>query len=171
MSKLENLKPEDFRIIGAYVQLYNFLEFNCRRAVEVFAGAGMLQRPTAGKPQRVHVSKLVETARGVVERMDPAVEDVPDALAKLDEIERRRGFRNLLAHWAARRIPGQDAIVLFSMDGYDERQISGADVPFRDNARTAIIDLADIRGLLIHMADYDRWMGHKVAEWYARYPI
>ena len=171
LSKLESLTHEDFRIIGAYVQLYNFLEFNCRRAVEIFAGVGMLKGLAAEKPQRVHSSKLFETAKGVVARMDPTVEDVPDSLAKLDEIELRKGFRNLFAHWAARRIPGQDAIVLFSMDGYDERQISGADAPFRDSARTAMINLADIRGLLVHMSDYERWMGHKVAEWYARYPM
>jgi hypothetical protein len=103
--------------------------------------------------------------------MDQSLENVADTLLKLDEIERRRGFRNLLAHWAARRLPGEDAIVFFTMDGFDERQISGADMPFGDHARTAIVDLADLRGLFGHMAEYEKWIGYKVAEWHARFLV
>ena len=168
LSELENLTSEDFRLIGAYVQIYNFIEFNGRRCVEIFARAGLLDGRSAKKPQRLHLSTLIETIKSVVVRMD-AVENVADSLVKLDEIEQRRGIRNLLAHWAARRLPGEDAIVLLTMSGFDEQQISEADTPFGDYARTAILDLADVRGLLVHMAEYEKWIGHKVAEWYARF--
>ncbi len=169
LSKLENLTSEDFRIIGAYVQIYNFIEFNGRRCVEIFARAHLLNGHPATKPQRIHISNLVKTVKSVVAQMDAVVEDVPNSLAMLDEIELRRAIRNLLAHWSARRLPGEDAIVLLTMSGFDERQISGADRQFGDHARTAILDLADVRGLLVHMAEYEKWIGHKVAEWYARY--
>ena len=91
----------------------------------------------------MHIANLVATIKSVVAEMDQTVEDVPSSLANLDEIERRRAFRNLGAHWSARRLPGEDTIVLFTMNGYDERQISGVDTPFKDHARTAILDLVD----------------------------
>lgn len=167
-NRLENLIPEDFRIIGAYIQMHNFMEFNCRRCVEIFALAGLLIGRLSRKPQRISISDLVPTIKKVVEKMNPAVENIRDSLAKLDEIEARRGFRNLFAHWAARRIPNEDAIVLFSMDGFDQKQISGVDDPLKDVAQTAIVDLADIRGLIVHVSDYERWMAAKTSEWHAR---
>lgn len=165
-NQLENLVPEDFRIIGAYVQMYNFIEFNCRRCVEIFALAGLLTGRSRQKPQRTSISDLVPTIKTVVERMNPTVEDIRDSLAKLDEIELRRSFRNLFAHWAARRIPNEDAIVLFSMDGFDQKQIFGVDNPLEDVAQTVIVDLADIRGLIVHMSDYERWIASKTSEWH-----
>ena len=167
-NRLENLTPEDFRIIGAYVQMYNFIEFNCRRCIETFSLSGLLAGRVGRKPQRVHISDLIPMIKGVVEGMNPALENVPESLAKLDEIERRRGYRNLLAHWAARKIPEEDAIALFSMDGFDQRQVSGVDKPLEDIAQTAIVDLADIRGLIVHMVAYEEWMATKASEWYLR---
>ena len=167
-SRLENLTPDDFHLIGAYVQIFNFIEFNCRRSVEIFALAGLLQGRPAAKPQRTHISDLIPTIKRVVGGMDQAIEDVADSLGKLDEIELRRGFRNLLAHWAARRIPGEDAIVLFSMDGFDGRQLFGTDKPLEDVAQHAILNLADVRGLIVHMATYEQWIATKVSEWHLR---
>jgi len=117
--------------------MYNFMDFNCHRCIEIFALAGLLTGRPGRKPQRTFISDLVPTIKTVVERMNPAVEDIRDSLAKLDEVELRRRFRNLLAHCAARRIPNEDAIVLFSMDGFDQKQISGVDNPLEDVAQTS----------------------------------
>jgi hypothetical protein len=75
----------------------------------------------------------------------------------------------LLAHWAAKRIPGEDAIVLMSKDGRDEKQISGEDQSRDDYVRTAIFDLADLRGLVQHIVDYEVWLATKTVEWHKRY--
>ena len=168
LNRLDNLVPEDFRIIGAFIQMYNFMEFNCRRCIEIFAMAGLLTGRSGVKPQRTHSSEVVPTIKRVVEQMDPAIENIADSLAKLDEIELRRGFRNIFAHWAARRIPQEDAMALFSMDGFDERQISGIDRPLEDVARTVIFDLADIRGLIGHLVPYEQWLAAKASEWHSR---
>jgi len=168
-SRLENLTPEDFHLIGAYIQIFNFIEFNCRRSIEIFALAGLLQGRPARKPQRTHVSELIPSMKVVVEGMDARIENISESIAKLDEIELRRSFRNLLAHWAARRLPGEDAIVLLSMDGSDSKQLFGTDEPREDVAQHAILNLADIRGLVVHMADYERWIAAKVSEWYLRF--
>ena len=58
--------------------------------------------------------------------MDAAVENIPETIRILAIIERRREIRNLLGHWAARRIPNEDAIVLLTKDESDAMQISGA---------------------------------------------
>ena len=169
LSALAGLHPDDLHLIGAYIQRFNFIELNVRRSIEVFARIKMLDASIARRHHKLPSSQLVPTLKSAVARLDPRVEDIGDSQEKLDEIEFRRGIRNLLAHWAAKRLPGEDAIVLMSKDGRDERQISGDDAYQPDYVRTAILDLADVRGLLEHIGNYETWIAFKASEWHARY--
>jgi hypothetical protein len=168
-TKLTKPTDADLQLMGRYIQIYNFIELNLRRSIEVFARAGLLEASAARKHHKLAPSALTPTLKASVAVMDPVVEDVPDSLGKLDEIEFRRGFRNIMAHWAARRVPGEDALVFMSKDGRDEKQISGEDKVQVDYARTAILDLADVRGLADHMIHYETWIAVKTSEWYRRY--
>lgn len=111
----ENLQAEDLQLIGAIVQTYNFIELNLRRCISLFAHSGMMSSPRSSK----NIGDLVVAVKAQVVKMDPYVEDISHSIAMLDEIELRRPFRNLLAHWAARRIVNQDAMILFSVDNKD----------------------------------------------------
>lgn len=135
----------------------------------MFAQAELLAPAIAKRHRKLASSELVPALKQGVAGMDGAMEDIASALARLDEIELRRSFRNLLGHWAARRIPGEDAILLVTKDARDERQISSQDGLGGDDVTTAIMDLADLRGLLEHMGDYDHWIAEKTAEWFSRY--
>lgn len=171
LAGLDHLTLGDHQLIGAYIQLFNFIELNLRRSVDVFAQAKLLAPAIAKRHRKLASSELVPALKQGVSGMDGAMENIPSAVAKLDEIELRRSFRNLLGHWAARRIPGEDAILLVTKDARDERQVSSQDGLEGDDVTTAIMDLADLRGLLEHMGDYDLWIAEKTAEWFGRYVV
>lgn len=166
---LEPLQPPDYQLIGAFIQVFNFIEFNLRRSLEIHARAELLEPSIARRHSRIRQADIVKQAKAAVSRMDSMVEDIPATRGKLNEIEFRRAFRNLLAHWAARRIPGEDAILLLSKDGSDDKQISGEETVGHDHAKNAIVDLADLRGLLAHIISYENWMAAKTSEWHRRY--
>ncbi|MGN8139218.1 hypothetical protein ACTJLC_31550 [Paraburkholderia sp. 22099] len=100
--------------------------------------------------------------------MDPSIEDIPDTIGRLNELEFRRPYRNLFAHWAAKRIRGQDALYLMSHDARDAEQAMVGPID-RSHAGFAIVLLPDVRGLVQHIAQYESWLAQKTAAWYERY--
>jgi len=163
------LQPPDHQMIGVFIQLFNYLDFNLRRAIETFAYAKLLQGEAAKRYPKIHSSKVASAVQDSVKAMDAAVEDIPETLRILEIIERRREIRNMLSHWAARRIPNEDAIVLLTKDESDAIQISGAYLG-NGYVKSAILDLADIRGLIAHeLAPFDLWLARKISEWRKRY--
>ncbi|PRX29218.1 hypothetical protein B0G75_109206 [Paraburkholderia sp. BL18I3N2] len=163
LAHLENLCPDDLVLIGAFIQASNFIEFNLRRSVSLFVHAGLVPQK-----KRIVPSDLVKMAVTAVSRMDPAVEDIPGTVGRLDELEFRRPFRNLFAHWAAKRIRGHDALYLMSCDGRDAEQVMIGEID-RSHGGFAIILLPDVRGLVKHIAQYESWLAQKTADWYVRY--
>jgi hypothetical protein len=119
------LKPAEHQLIGAFIQKFNYMDFNLRRAIETFARAKLLSKAAAKKYPKIHSSEVAAVIQDAVKAMDPAVEDIADTTKILWIIERRREIRNLLGHWAARRIPGEDAIVLLSKDENDATRTGG----------------------------------------------
>jgi hypothetical protein len=163
------LEPEDHRVIGTFIQLFNYMDFNLRRAIETFSVANLLPDKARKKYPKIHSSEVSSIVTVSVEAMDAAVEEIPETLRKLAIIERRREIRNLLGHWAARRIPNQDAIVLMTKDEADAMRSGGAYLQ-NGHVKSAILDLPDLRGLIIHeLAPMEVWLAHKVSEWRKRY--
>jgi hypothetical protein len=78
--------------------------------------------------------------------MDSTVEDIADATHLLWIIERRREIRNLVGHWAGRRMPGEDAIVLLTKDENDAKRTGGAYLA-QGKVKQAVLELADLRML------------------------
>jgi hypothetical protein len=163
------LQPDDHGLIGLFIQEYNYIDFNLRRAVEIFASAGLLQGAAAKKHPRIPSSMVPNAVQAAIEAMDTATENVSETIRILKIIERRREFRNLLGHWAARRIPNEDAIMLVSKNEMDAMQTTGA---FLDSGhvQSAALDLADIRGIVINeIIPFEAWLAKKVSEWRRRY--
>jgi hypothetical protein len=145
------------------------MDFNLRRAIETLFVANLLPERASKKYPRIHSSEVSTIVQASVEAMDGAVENIPETLRKLAIIERRREVRNLLGHWAARRIADQDAIVLMTKDEADAVRSGGAYLE-NGHVKSAILDLADLRGLIVHeLAPLEVWLAHKVSEWRKRY--
>lgn len=163
---LEPLHEDDFALIGFYIQIYCSIEFNLRSALEVFSTSSL---PGSRELRTIRPPELVPTTIDVVQNMDPNAEDIEATVAQLKEIETRRGWRNTFSHWAAKRLPGEDALVFMTKDGRDERQISGNQEVEFGHARTAIFDLADFRGLAQHLRGHETWLASKAEDWRRRY--
>ena len=129
----------------------------------------MLQGEAAKKYPKIHSSKVASAVQDSVKATDPAVEDIHETIRILEIIERRREIRNMLGHWAARRIPNEDAIVLLTKDESDAMQIDGAYLG-NGYVKSAILDLADIRGLVVNeLGPFELWLAQKISEWRKRY--
>jgi hypothetical protein len=163
------LEPSDHQIIGVFIQQSNYMDFNLRRAIETFAHAKLLRGEAAKKYPRIHSSKVASTVQNAIKAMDAAVEDIPETIRLLTIIERRREIRNLLGHWAARRIPNEDAIVLLTKDESDAMQLGGAYLA-NGHVKSAVLDLADIRGLIDNqLIPIELWLAQRISEWRRRY--
>jgi hypothetical protein len=97
----------DLQLIGVFIQEFNYMDFNLRRAIETFAHAKLLRGEAARTYPRIHSSKVSVTVQEAVKQMATSVENISETVANLVVIERRREIRNLLGHWAARRISGE----------------------------------------------------------------
>lgn len=163
LSHVENLSSEDLQLIGGFVQMYNCIEYNLRRSIAVLAHAKLVT-----SPKKLNTSELVKIVKDGVAKMGLSKEDVADTFQRLDEIESRRDFRNLLAHWAAKRIIGNDALLLLSQDNSDLLRATGACGTHQDSGY-CIVSLADLRGLIKHLLPYEQWIADKTSEWHLRY--
>jgi len=162
------LQPPDLQNIGLYIQLFNYIDFNLRRAIETFAHAKLLQSEAARAYPKIHSSRVAIAVQNAVGAMDAGVEDIPDTIHLLTIIERRREVRNLLSHWVARRIPNEDAIVLLTKNEADAMQTGGAYLA-NGYVKSAILDLADLRRLIDQMIPIELWLAQKISEWCKRY--
>ena len=113
------LQPEDHQIIGFFIQQFNYMDLNLRRAIETFHHAKLLPDKATKKYPKMHSSEVAGIVQDSVRAMDASAEDITETIQILSIIERRREIRNLFGYWAARRIPNHDAIVLLSKDEGD----------------------------------------------------
>lgn len=72
--------------------------------------------------------------------------------ADLDEIKRCRPQRNLLAHFAAKRLPNRDAIVLLNANPTDYRNI----LKTPGAVSYTVQELSNLRSLIDHMQKYEK---------------
>ena len=158
------LQPGDHQLIGAFIQEFNYIDFNLRRGSEIFAHAKLLSEQAVKKYPKIHSSEVASVVQEGV-----AVEDIADTLNILWIIERRREIRHLLGHWAARRIPGEDAIVLVTKDETDAKRTGGSYLTL-GKVKQAVLDLTDLRLIFEQqIAPIELWLAKKVSDWHKRY--
>lgn len=166
LAKLEPLTGADAALIGQLIQSFNFLEYNLRRSIEIFNHAGLTKY---GK-KNPHSSELAQIVKAGVTAMG-----IDDATAgvicqTLDDIELHRDTRNHLAHWAAKRIKGHDALYLMSMDQKDAIRRTGSKGD-HETSIYCIMNLPDLRRLLQHISKQDVWLAELTAQWFIRYAM
>jgi hypothetical protein len=151
-------------LIGHLIQAFNFLEFNLRRSIEIFAHAGLITAPT----KNPRPSELINTVKKGVTAMglDPTSTSV--LCQTLDDIELHRDIRNHLAHWAAKRIKGHDALYLMSLDQMDATRRTGSKGD-HETCVYCIMILADLRGLMLHISKQEVWLAELAAQWFVKY--
>ncbi len=112
---------DDYELLGEFIAVYSFIDFNLRRFMEVLDHADVLPQAWKGKKgEKLPISDVDKVIRAM-----PGW-DQKNILA-LERIERYRGLRNLLAHFAARRFPNDDAYLFVTKSARDYRQQFGRD--------------------------------------------
>lgn len=100
--------------------------------------------------------------------MDPNVEDLEEALFRLEEIGRCRTYRNLINHFAGKRYSNEDVYVFASKSDRDARKVLGKSLPehgvhFSVAGRSELFKLEEL------INGHQAWLSKKVPEWDERY--
>ncbi len=149
IGELDNLDRDDFVLVGLYVQVYNFMDFNIQRLYAFLSSTPSFQKPSISGKLSIH--RMIDAIK---DGCAPYMED--DMLkafqADLEEIKRCRPQRNLLAHFAAKRLPHRDAIVLLNANPADYRN----NIKKPGAVSYTVQELSDLRNLIDHMQIYER---------------
>jgi hypothetical protein len=144
---LPPLNDQDLMQLGRYVYFFSFIEMNLRNCVERLALAGLIEQTRPNEYLKLRAAQLVPVLRVAIGKMAPEVEQVAETLAKLDEIELLRAYRNMIAHWAVKRFDRHNAYVFCTKSSGDVRQaFSGVDLEPGVLA-TGIMSIADVQNL------------------------
>ncbi|MDZ5737512.1 hypothetical protein [Pseudomonas asiatica] len=160
LERSEALHPRDLEAIAGLIQTYNFIEFNLRRCIELFTHAGLLERNDKVLP----ISRLATVLKSALEGVEGA-EPWADHLA---EIELHRESRNQLAHWAARRIIGEEALLILTMNPAESKKRTGHPSDHQ-HSTFGIMLVKDLEWLVRHVGKYDKMLAEATSAWHLRY--
>lgn len=149
------LNAKDYELIGAYIVLFSYIEFNLRRVIELFDEKGMLGPPWNGKAPDLHTSDLAVA----IQSLECWEEKGRKAL---EEVEELRKFRNLAAHFAVRRFPGEDAFLFVAKSKRDYKRVFG-EYPPPGAALTSVVDRAQLQSALKYVERVQNWLATTTA--------
>lgn len=95
-----DLTNDDFMLLGKYIQMYCFIELNIHRLFNKLVSEGLITKKSKDK---VSTPYVLDKIIGLVEVNLVESSRVDDVIAKLKEIRYRRDYRNIFAHWAAKK--------------------------------------------------------------------
>lgn len=159
IEELHNLTSEDFKMLGMYIETYNFMDFNVQRLYLLLKEKGVI---ITDKKTKEHTTHMLSKLKEVVHQFSDASE-VNVALTMMKEIEFRKPYRHIYAHWAAKRIPNEDAIVFFTSDPSEYKKKINNEIPL-GGCIFAIMDVVDIKCSVNHLQNFERWVAIKVSE-------
>ena len=163
---LPPLERDDLSLIGAFIQTFNFIEFNLRRSIEIFCEEDFIRRKKI-----FHQNELVPTLKKAISHLCLRENGLKDIHEKLDEIESRRSFRNLLAHSSGKRVPESNAFVFLSMNSQDTDFALMRNVFTKDFCMYAVVMRSDLMELLLHISEYDKWLAQVTSSWSRQFSL
>ena len=167
LAALPSLEDADFHLFGVIVQHFGFIDLNLRRAVEIFHIAKRLPDLASKAFPDLQDGTLTDVLIAVVEGMDHGAEPVA-TVDQLKAIAQCRRYRNLVAHFAAKRFPGADVFVFASKHDRDARKVLGRTLP-EHRVHFAVAGRAEFYTMARGLGDLQAWLARKVPEWDQRY--
>ena len=147
---------DDFLLIGIYIVLFSYIDLNLRRMVEVFELADALPHPIKGKVANltiVDVQKILQAMPDTSEQNRIAFENIVEF----------RGMRNLMAHFAIKRFPTDDAFVFLTKSARDYKREFGRD-PKPGVLLTAVVEVQQIRAVIPTIEALSGWLSQATTE-------
>lgn len=149
------LTRDDYVLVGNVVVLYSYIDLNLRRIAEVTDHAGFMQPPWRGKAEKLNITDT-ETALLTLDWSD-------ENRGAIKKISMFRGLRNMLAHFAIRRFPKENAFVCLASSARDfERQLGVK--PQQGAVLTAVLDVEHVKEAIKHIEDVQLWLAKAAGE-------
>ena len=120
MNNWPELSDADYKEIGKLIVIFSYIDFNLRRMVEDYDDAGLLPPPWKGRSKKLKIGPVEEAVRGMLNWPN-------NALGVFDRIAKIRSLRNLVAHFAIRRFPNDDAYFFMGKSASDYKNIFGGE--------------------------------------------
>lgn len=163
---VDKLKPEelagwpgptkdDFALIGCLVVQFSYIDLSLRRIVEMLDREKMLSERFQEKSAYLSITKVQDA----VMEQDWAG---PNMVA-LKRIEEFRTVRNIVAHFAVKRFPTEDAFVFVTKSASDFKQVFGNDPP-PGVALNAVADAPQLRSIVAETENLLSWLAKATVE-------
>ena len=166
---LPSLDDEDFRLFGAISQHYCFLDLNLRRALEIMRLAKRIPPEHLKQYPDYTDAALTDVLKGSVEKMDSDVEDLEEALFRLEEIGRCRSYSGLIDQPRDKQgFPNEDIRVFMSKSDRDARKALGKSLP-EHGVHMSVAGRSELFKLEELLNDHQAWLSKKIPEWDDRY--
>jgi hypothetical protein len=150
------LKADDYLKIGGIVVLFSYIEFYLRRLVEGYDDAGQLQGKWQGKASQMRIGDVEKAALTLL----PWPEENLFAFKRMAYL---RSLRNLVAHFAVRRFPNDDAFVFIAKSAKDFEREFGT-VPPPGAMLTLVMDGSTLSDALKEIQDLSNWLAKLTAQ-------
>ena len=144
-------RPLESALFGAIIVMYSLMEFNLRRFVEILDHENVLPEVWKGKSGRMPMGDL----ENLLEAMP---EMAPGNVVAIQRIRENRKLRNLLAHFAVRRFPNEDAFVFVTKSSPDFKRVMGAE-PEHGMVMASVADAQQLRDLAKMLDGLMLWVG------------
>lgn len=142
---------DDFVLVGAFVVLYSYIDFDLKRILEGAELAGMLER----KAKARRTNEIAQAIQGLGWPSENQL-----ALSRIEEF---RSTRNLLAHCVIRRFPNEDAFAFLFKSARDYRDHFGGDPP-PGISMTAVADREQLVEILQEVEHLHLWLAKATVE-------
>ena len=167
INQTADLKTTDITMIGTVVQLYCYADFNGRRIVDVLRHAALNEPRSASRLQDAQVFPVL--TKLVIDHL-PENDLRSGLLSASETIEMHRCHRHNFAHWMARRVKGENALVMFSMNSKEAGRRGGALLDPK-NAKYGILaldgfdaEVEKLKGHTNYLARTAAWLEREVGK-------
>lgn len=148
---------DDVVLIGGVVLLYSYVDFQLGRLFEALKHGNLLPASVRDKANRLSAWEIAKAVREAPVWSDPIDIDV------LTELESYRSLRNLIAHFAIRRFPEDDAFLFVTKNVKDFKNILGVE-PDVGVAMTAIAEVLQVKNSLRRIEFIHTWLAQIVPQ-------
>jgi hypothetical protein len=149
------LKESDYTQFGKIIVLFNYIDVSIRRIVEAAGNADHLGDTWKGRVRKLNITEEEEAVLSL-DWSDP------NRMA-LNQIVERRRLRNMIAHFAVRRFPNDDALLFFTKSDRDFKRLYGKD-PEPGTIMTAILECKQLNDGFRHVHELQLWITRAAPE-------
>jgi hypothetical protein len=140
----------DFVLIGKVIVQYSYIDFYLHRMIEIYEKYDLLPSKWRGKTAKMPI--------GDIETIIQAAPDwAPANVIAFQRIKEFRKLRNLMAHFAIKRFPNDDAFLFVTKSASDFKRVLGFE-PAPGMAMTGVADIAQAAAVSEVIGGLLKWL-------------